>query len=59
MALIDGLDPALGSQVVISGNAELDDDTPVQEDGKPSGEDKPAAEAAVEVAKSAVKEAKP
>jgi RND family efflux transporter MFP subunit len=31
MALIDGLDPALGSQVVISGNSELDDDTPVQE----------------------------
>jgi len=31
MALIEGLDPALGSAVVISGNSELDDDTPVEE----------------------------
>jgi RND family efflux transporter MFP subunit len=31
MALIDGVDPALGTKVVIAGNAELDDDTPVQE----------------------------
>jgi RND family efflux transporter MFP subunit len=59
MALIDGLDPALGSQVVISGNAELDDDTPVQEEGKPSAEAAPASEAAVEVAKPAAKEANP
>jgi hypothetical protein len=58
MALIDGLDPALGSQVVISGNAELDDDTLVQEEGKPSSEDKPAAEAA-EVAKPAAKDTTP
>jgi len=31
MALIDNFDPALGTKVVVSGNAELDDDTPVQE----------------------------
>src|SRR5882762_2455126 len=31
MALIDGLDPALGTDVVVSGNSELDDDTPVEE----------------------------
>jgi len=31
MALIEGLNPALGSQVVVSGNSELDDDTPVEE----------------------------
>ena len=60
MALIEGLDPALGSQVVVSGNSELDDDTPVQEEGKPAADDaKPAVESSVEVAKPAVKEAKP
>ena len=31
MALIDGVDPALGTKVVINNNTELDDDTPVQE----------------------------
>lgn len=31
MALIEGLDPALGTNVVVSGNSELDDDTPVEE----------------------------
>jgi RND family efflux transporter MFP subunit len=31
MALIDGVDPALGTKVVIDNNTELDDDTPVQE----------------------------
>lgn|SRR5215471_7323221 len=30
-ALIDGFDPALGTRVVIMGNTELDDDTPVEE----------------------------
>jgi RND family efflux transporter MFP subunit len=58
MALIDpaGFDPALGTRVVVSGNTELDDDTPVQEEGKPAAEEaKPAAEEA----KPAVKEAKP
>jgi hypothetical protein len=30
-ALIDGFDPALGTRVVIQGNTELDDDTPVEE----------------------------
>jgi hypothetical protein len=56
MALIDGLDPALGSDVVISNNSELDDDTPVKVEGKPSADDaKPSAEEA----KPAVQEAKP
>jgi len=56
MALIDGLDPALGSDVVISNNSELDDDTPVKVEGKPSADDaKPSAEAA----KPAAQEAKP
>ena len=56
MALIDGLDPALGSDVVISNNSELDDDTPVKVEGKPSEEDaKPSAEEA----KPAAQEAKP
>ncbi|HEY4264292.1 MAG TPA: efflux RND transporter periplasmic adaptor subunit [Micropepsaceae bacterium] len=54
MAIIDGLDPALGTQVVISGNSELDDDTPVQVEGQPSAEAAPAAQAAAPV-----KEAKP
>ena len=43
MALIDGLDPALGSDVVISNNSELDDDTPVKVEGKSAAEDKPGA----------------
>jgi RND family efflux transporter MFP subunit len=30
-ALIDGVDPALGTKVVVNNNTELDDDTPVQE----------------------------
>ncbi len=56
MALIDGLDPALGSDVVISNNSELDDDTPVKIEGKPAAEDaKPSADEA----KPPVKEAKP
>lgn len=63
MALIDGLDPALGSQVVVSGNSELEDDTPVVEEGKPTADDgKPAAEGAspsAEVVKPGVQEAKP
>jgi RND family efflux transporter MFP subunit len=63
MALIDGLDPALGSQVVVSGNSELEDDTPVQEEGKPAADDgKPAAEEAnpsAEVVKPGAQEAKP
>jgi hypothetical protein len=55
MALIDGLDPALGSDVVISNNSELDDDTPVKVEGKPEAEDKPG----TPEAKPAVQEAKP
>jgi RND family efflux transporter MFP subunit len=31
MALVDGVDPALGTKVVVNNNTELDDDTPVQE----------------------------
>jgi RND family efflux transporter MFP subunit len=31
MALIDGIDPALGTKVVVDNTTELDDDTPVQE----------------------------
>jgi RND family efflux transporter MFP subunit len=31
MALIDGVDPALGTKVVVNNNTELDDDTPVEE----------------------------
>ena len=31
MALVDGVDPALGTKVVVDNNTELDDDTPVQE----------------------------
>lgn len=30
-ALVDGVDPALGTKVVVDNNTELDDDTPVQE----------------------------
>ena len=56
MALIDGLDPALGSDVVVTNNSELDDDTPVKVEGKPSADDaKPAAADA----KPAAQEAKP
>jgi RND family efflux transporter MFP subunit len=31
MALVDGVDPALGTKVVVNNNTELDDDTPVEE----------------------------
>jgi RND family efflux transporter MFP subunit len=31
MALIDGVDPALGTKVVVNNSTELDDDTPVEE----------------------------
>ena len=56
MALIDGLDPALGSDVVVTNNSELDDDTPVKIEGKPAAEDAPKPS---EEAKPVAQEAKP
>jgi RND family efflux transporter MFP subunit len=47
MALVDGVDPALGTKVVVNNSTELDDDTPVQEEGQPAAEEaKPATEVA-------------
>ena len=59
MALVDGVDPALGTKVVVNNSTELDDDTPVQEEGgsQAAEEAKPAA-ADAEVAKAPAEEAK-